>query len=1142
MTKLQCCNLVTVFSTFSSILPNNLLTETYCRNLFFTGKRAFRFQLSGPVINLFIFHETVDVEGCNKNLRKNKIIFSMDVNYHQVSTSKIVTDEKLLGNMTLPESQTNFDNSDMYAVIHTIEDGKHGDNALKSINDVSFPDGRSISVTHPKKIAKHIRKFKWARKSRRSADYRFEDSNDDQAALFSFLELFNNVFLRDNDDLSKLYKKLLGPKGQDNWKCSDDFHESYQRFHKWFQDRFNLYFSFMDGNHRATIISKLMHVEKITDNYYHDENEKYPEWMKRETEKVFGGLFSVKIEYHSTELIDPLYAKKISADLRQSQLEHFGTKYADVFTSFAKSIDNFASCTDDNFYLKGYGTGRRDQYMDNVDMFFHKMLCTASIYNREMKLDITEVEKAMKNKKSYYFKPFLPSCKKQRKEKMMSFKFDEEKEIQVPSEVILIVDILKLFCADINMLHKYNNFMRHPYVLEKMENTSTNFKCDLNESYFVKDLLSTVFRMSYFLCDALVRELSIMENHEETTTVNRALPTERIKTFMSISILQEIIEVWDRTGHDPKIMVAELMWYGTTYTHTIVSNIVSGGDNTNKKPFLIYLLDEYENHQRAYFNLLEVDRTRQDRTGCYIFNKKFKERICKKYGHFNNRNSCSKMDDFDKNFWTMEDFRMKDTNCTINGMVYLMPSFTTFMGFFYPCLLTDEKKTHLQNEDKNILFADYLLAKYTYKDNNKHVDFHIEEYYTQRYVNWETGPDINNQRKNFNRADWTYPLTYSKATSRKRPRSISRDSRKRKNQEEISEQLQEGESQSTDTVLQSLSVTGKGPKQTIASRPFDRTSDQYPFNTDILPETDRQGDDNGKNKDSEKDNKNSEKGKDEGKDKDEDEDEGKDEDEDEGKHKFDENNNNDGNGKSSGITPDEELGYEDDDDSSSKKDQDEVRLAKMKIDGDKKDLIDSEEEDIDEDEVGRKTSVEEREIDSDSSEESIEDTTNVMNKKDVVSSPTNAETEHYTQHNNNTDPPSEIHKKEKSTQIPSIMEASVSTMSLTSGKSSTNYIILERGFMNAYNEREMSIGEDIIRQLGVLVEENITETKVKEIKEILVQKTAELKQVKEELSNRETTSDSIGSTLRRLEESFFDEMFEEMCKIKNEKEKDKKPA
>ena len=1026
-----------------------------------TGSQKVNYNFTGPIINLFIMQEAVDVGGFGQEGEKNKMIFSMDVNYHQVNTNEIVTDKKLLGNTATEKSKTHFDNSDLYVVIHTIEDSniddKSPDLALRTINTVCFPDRTSVSLTHPKKIAKlyHMGSdIPVPRDSRNNKQVKkYANFDDEQKKLFHWLEKFADIPLNTIDDLRKLYGVLEGNNVKKmKWEVLDNFSVCYKRFREWFQDKYKIYFSFLDGNHRATIISKLMQEEPISDNYYKDPNERMPTWAKRELEKVKGN-FKVTVEYNSTALIDPWHAKNISAELRRAQTYHFGNKYADIFASFAKIMYDFTPCTNDNFYLKAYGSGVKDQFMKNVDKYLNDILHTASNFVGDMGASLSEIQTEMKKKKHYHFKPFFQLSSFKRNSTIIEFgkkNNDETIGIKVSAEIVLFVDILKLFCADINILHKYNNFLRHPHVHDELENRTT-FKCDLNEPHLVRDLLNIVYRMSKFMMDMFECELCVAaklntdKEEEGLQKVIAALPTERIKTFINISILQEIINVWDKIGYDPAINLEQLHWYASQDTVELVREVLAGRDRDNKKPYLIYLLEEYENHQRAYLNL--VQNGGNPYTGCHIFEEALKERICTKYENFANRNKSTTMKkDFERNFWKLEDFRMKDSYCTINSVVYLMPSFTTFMGILYPCILSENQKKDLEQQDNNILFADYITKKKQHQIKH-HLDFKITNYYTQRYRDWTKDVNAHSSRKHFGENDWTISAALSTASSKKRRRSsFSKDDTQPKRAAQI---VTEKETQ------EQKEEVDAGPARELANQPFDTESDTYPYSKPPTPMTEESKNDNNGNKEK----------------------------------------NSKGEGEDAIMDSEEET-----EEQESNKNNDEKNVESKKS------------------ETGKDDENSDSDSDSDSNSDSDSDNDNDKGENTDKLLP-------------------ELNKP----MLTVDKGTSVSTMSLTSGNSSTKYIFLEKKILDVFDQQNITIGEDILRETNDFMqkmracEDDEKEEVINDFSKKLEEKKKMVVKLGDVAPDQTTTEENIRVKVRSLDDDFFRMMFQVMCQVNEEK-------
>lgn len=196
---------------------------------------------------------------------------------------------------------------------------------------------------------------------------RFVTANDEQKILFNWLEQFNNVYLRTTKQITELATKIHLP--GISFNKNDDFLTLYATFKKEFQKKFNIFFSILDGNHRSTVLAKLLDREPFSDRYIRQTDD-IPVQLNNVKARVFD-LFTVNIEFHNKQLIDSRYARQESYNIRAAQQKTFGSKFIDYFSSFLKFIErkkrDLVECKDSNFFSSSYGKDIKNVFVENLE-------------------------------------------------------------------------------------------------------------------------------------------------------------------------------------------------------------------------------------------------------------------------------------------------------------------------------------------------------------------------------------------------------------------------------------------------------------------------------------------------------------------------------------------------------------------------------------------------------------------------------------------------------------------------------------------------------------------------------------------------------------------------------------------------------
>lgn len=123
------------------------------------------------------------------------------------------------------------------------------------------------------------------------ARFKKYENNPDALGVYCWLQKFENLRLESTANLDDLARDLE----INHFKSTNDFHQSYKLFKEHFQKKYQIYFSFLDGNHRSTVISKLMENEPFTDYYIKGDNDQCYELDGQLQERIYS-LFTVDIE------------------------------------------------------------------------------------------------------------------------------------------------------------------------------------------------------------------------------------------------------------------------------------------------------------------------------------------------------------------------------------------------------------------------------------------------------------------------------------------------------------------------------------------------------------------------------------------------------------------------------------------------------------------------------------------------------------------------------------------------------------------------------------------------------------------------------------------------------------------------------
>ena len=118
---------------------------------------------------------------------------------------------------------------------------------------------------------------------------------------------------------------------------------------------------------------------------------------------------------------------------------------------------------------------------------------------------------------------------------------------------------------------------------------------------------------------------------------------------------------------------------------------------------------------------------------------------------------------------------------------------------------------------------------------------------------------------------------------------------------------------------------------------------------------------------------------------------------------------------------------------------------------------------------------------------------------------------------------------------------SVSTMSLTSGNSSTKYIVLEKKILDVFDQQNITIGEDILRETNDFMqkmracEDNEKEEVINDFSKKLEEKKKMVVKLGDVTQDQTTTEENIRVKVRSLDDEFFRMMFQVMCQVNEEK-------
>lgn len=120
---------------------------------------------------------------------------------------------------------------------------------------------------------------------------------------------------------------------------------------------------------------------------------------------------------------------------------------------------------------------------------------------------------------------------------------------------------------------------------------------------------------------------------------------------------------------------------------------------------------------------------------------------------------------------------------------------------------------------------------------------------------------------------------------------------------------------------------------------------------------------------------------------------------------------------------------------------------------------------------------------------------------------------------------------------------SVSTMSLTSGNSSTKYIVLEKTILDVFEQQNITIGEDILRETNDFMqkmracEDDEKDEVINDFSKKLEEKKKMVVTLKDMVPDQTTTEENIIVKVRSLDDGFFRMMFQVMCQVNDEKQK-----
>ena len=652
----------------------------------------------------------------NEDRTKNKFLFCMYVNHHQADINQLQKETEFLLDVTKGKALIN--NIDFKVVVHTLgmkeEESTHS-KPISTISDVLFPDNNLLSVVHPTLHAKVHSGENLDTKNvqDRNSIKKFEQCKKDNKKIFNWLQQFENVALKTTDDLKNLGSKLQIDHKQ--FLTKGNFFGSYTAFKKLFQEKFKVFFSLLDGNHRATVLTKLLDKEPISDNYLRSENDKCIEVDIKA--KVFD-FFTVDIEYHPKELIDSRYARKQSYQIKSSGNKFFGSKFLDYFSSFSKYINNgesaFKECDDINFFGSKYGPNVTDAFMTNVTEALSEMVFIA-IECSEVNIKSDVVLAVMKEK--YIFKEFytLPNEKRR--------KLSIGGDIKLSEETVLLMELMRLFCGKKSLLPKFTSFLRNPYQLQILKNES-EYHFDREKTYVIKKLVTIIQRMSKCMLNSFVEELAIAHN-KKPSEVKKFFMIQRFETMIQISILEDIVDVWNLIGYDPRVYINSVVQYGSKTLIEKVYKILHEIPKDDEMPFLLLLLEEYENNHRSYLNFIKHTMSLPVFGGLWmkqmleVFKSDKSQRAADPSGVL----SCKAL--------KMKDQIYRENETT---SILIPCSFKTFMELYFPCLFTQNKLDFMKTFPFLLFPKANFLEDRTVRDNyKKHRAWNIDDYVKRKF-------------------------------------------------------------------------------------------------------------------------------------------------------------------------------------------------------------------------------------------------------------------------------------------------------------------------------------------------------------------------------------------------------------------------
>ena len=641
----------------------------------------------------------------------------MHVNHHQANIHQLQEEKKFLLDVT--SGKAKISNIDFKVVVHTLGNKELESSTSRPIStvcDVLFPDNNLLSIEHPMYHAKVLRHTDLTTRCLRNPSIKdkFNDVANEHKPIFEWFQQFEYVQLKSIEDLRNLGTKLeILPK---TFEVQDNFFHSYAKFKELFQKKFMVFFSILDGNHRATVLTKLLDREPFSDHYIKNENDKAIP-LDNMNAKVFD-IFTVDIEYHPTILIDSRSARKQSYQIRSAGSKFFGSKYLDYFSAFSKYINNtnsiFKECNDENFFGYKYGENVTDAFMDNVTNALSEMVFIVTEFT-ELNVKNEEVLKQMKKKnileKFYKFS--------NRGRKRISFG-----SIVLPEETVLLLELMRLFCGKKSVLPQFTSFLSNSHQLPILKNNS---EChfDRQKTYVIKNLVTTIHRISHFMFQAFVEELA-KEHGKTTEAVSTFFMHKRLYTMIQISTLEEIIGVWKEIGYDPQVYIKSVLRYGSVDLTRKVFKLLDGQSN-DPIPYLLLLLDEYENNHRAYLNYIK--NTAKFRVFDFMWMQEMKQ-VFKSNRNAKSGNPEGKL--------KCKSLKLTDKIERIDNTSVLFPgSFKTFMSLFFPCLFTPDQTEYMEKFRLVFPKDNFLEEKHkktNQRDNLNHRRWNFDDYVLRKFI------------------------------------------------------------------------------------------------------------------------------------------------------------------------------------------------------------------------------------------------------------------------------------------------------------------------------------------------------------------------------------------------------------------------